>query len=155
MSPGQRTRRPVALPGHGHERSDAVRRLFFDRLVLGLRGPRERGHGTPIARHRLRVYASQRHFLGERPGRVVAVPRQQQPQPGVQRVRVATPLAQRSTRFHRSTLVVCKVRKTRNDQIFYSILSIPTTTNVAKNGKKIFECTKQNSVSMQIIKKYK
>lgn len=114
MSPGQRARRPVALAGHGHERSDAVRRLFFDRLVLGLRGPRERGHGTPVAGHRLvGVDAGQRHVLGERPGRIVAVPGQQQPQPGVQRVRVATPLAQRSPRFHRPALVVCKVRKTR------------------------------------------
>lgn len=78
MSPGQRARRPVALSGHGHERSDAVRRLFFDRFVLGFRGPRERGHGAPIARDWLGVDACQRDFLGERSGRI-AVPRQQQP----------------------------------------------------------------------------
>jgi len=59
MSSGQRATRTVALSGHGHEGSDTVGRLFFDRFVFGLRGSRERRHGAPIARHRLRVDARQ------------------------------------------------------------------------------------------------
>jgi len=109
MPPGQRAGRPVALSRHGHERPDAVRRLFLDRLVVfGLRRPRQRGHGTAVAGHRFGVDVGQRHVLDERPG-TAAVPRQQQPQPRVQRVRVATPLVQRASRLHRPALVVCNI----------------------------------------------
>jgi len=108
MSSGQRATRTVALSGHGHERSDAVGRLFFDRFVFGLRGPRERGHGAPVARHRLRVDARQWHVLRKWSGIVVS--RQQQSKSCIQSVRVATPLVQRSTRFHVSAFVVCSIQ---------------------------------------------
>jgi len=105
MSPGQRARRTGALPRHGHKRSDAVRRLFLDRFVFSLRGPRERGHGAAVARHGLGVDARQGHVFGERSG--TAVPGQQQTQPRVQRVRVATPFVQRASRSRGSAFVIC------------------------------------------------
>lgn len=136
VSPGQRAGRTVAVPRHGHERPDAVGRLFLDGrrgggrgaryrggggggdgdgggglVVFRLRGPGERGHGTPVAGHGLGRAAARRRgrrrVVRERPAPVV--PGQQQPQPGVQRVRVAAPQVRRgrSAAGLGAGLVVC------------------------------------------------